>query len=209
MRERPEHFRYATGYGIVLNVYESWEADLLVESGGIVPRAVILGPRRLEKSTPGRPQWVIYGYADHTNGLAYCIPVSSRLTDDRVHLYLYDEVLNWRFSIDDAGNYELQNTAKGLHIRVQEDGGIIRLDTPSTHIVLNEAEQSVTIDCAGDLEATAGGNATVKATAIKLDGPVEITGALTAKAGVTVTGNVTASGSIVDVAGNTNHHSHS
>lgn len=190
MTDHPDAFRFDLGVGRVVTVYpESWEVDLDAEVGGVVERALVIGQRLPEVSSADRPQWCVFGFASHQHGGAVCWPVESRLPGQRMSradLVEYDEILNWRFTIDRSGNLELRN-AKGdqlLQLRIQENGGVIRLDTPSTRIVMREEDASIELHCDKSLTATckdatvtadtdatvnAGGQITVKAPTLVVD----------------------------------------
>lgn len=205
MIDRPEFFRYAPAYGTVLHVYpRSWEVDVLAANGGIIPRAVVLGSRLPEESTKGRPQWVVILWSEATEGQAYALPIPSRLPGgryDRADLVYLEEVQGFRITIRAPGNqgrvvagqtgeFEVCSEKDGrrLQARIIEAGGVIRLDTPKTRIVLADDEEAISVeavgnvavDAGGDIEAMAGGDVTVQAGgSIKLTaaGTVEITGA--------------------------------
>lgn len=198
MNDRPEHFRYETQFGKVVQVYrDTWECDLLSEAGGRINRALIIGPRRPEVSTPERPQWALYGHADAAQGKPWCLPVDSRLPGPRTERgqwVWYDEVGNFRITINEDNELEIRNTdGDALHrIRIQQDGGVVRLDTPRTRIVLREQDQSITIECdeklsvaCNDVQVNAAGNADVR---VEKDASVQVVG----DANMLVGGNVTA-----------------
>jgi phage baseplate assembly protein V len=71
------------------------------------------------------------------------------------------------------------------------DGTILEYD-PAAHKLTADIKGSLDAKTTGTAKLEAGGAATLKSPNIKLDGPVEITGLLTAKAGVNVTGTVDA-----------------
>lgn len=194
--DRPEEFRYDLGYGTVQAVHpKSWEVDILAEDGGLVQRAIVLTARLPEPSTPERPQWVVFGFASHLQGRPLCWPIPSRLTGPRLprdELVWYDEVGPYRLSINTADEFEIRNTdGEALHrIRIQQQDGVVRLDTPRTRIVLREADQSVTIECDKALnvscetatvhaqqsvDVTAGTSATVEAPTIDVKGGTAVT----------------------------------
>lgn len=211
-QDRPEEFRFDIGIGRIIEIYpRSWEVDIEAEDGGVVQRAIVVGPRLPEKSNDARPQWCVFGFASHLHGRAVCWPIESRLPaarTPRADVVHYDEVLNFRTTIDRAGNLEIRNAKGGrlLQIRIKEDGGVVRLDTPTTRVVLNDDAKSIEVHCDETLTATcknatvtadqnvdvtAGGNANVKAT-----------GSLTLKAAsiqIEATGAVVIKGTTVDL----------
>ena len=159
---RPELQRFALGQGIIQAVYpKSWEVDILSDEGGIVQRVMVVGPRFPEVSpqVPGavytdRPQWAIYAHAAHLQGQPICWLVPSRLNSveiERAQYVYWEEVLNFRISIDRDNNLEIRCRPLGsedkYRIRVEETDGVIRLDTPRTRIVLKEADQSILVEC--------------------------------------------------------------
>ena len=154
MIDRPEEFGYAWHYGTVEAVYpESWEVDVAAEGGGVVPRAVVLGPRLPEVSTPDRPQWVLWGTGAARAGAAVCLPIASRLPATRTprqDVVYYDEVLNYRLTVTRTNELEIRNAdPDGAQHRVviKQEGGVVQLDTPRTRLTLRESDQSVTIAC--------------------------------------------------------------
>lgn len=188
MKDRPEHFRYSLHFATVAAVYaDSWEADLLTEDGGTIYRAIVQGPRMPEVSTPTRPQWAIFGFAHHEHGSAICWPFASRLTNiHREQWVYYEEVLNFRITINRDNELEIRNTNGDVlcQLRIQQIDGVIRLDTPGTRLVLKEADKSIDLHCDEDLTASVGGDAS-----IDVDGDLDATvgGAAT----VTVEGDAT------------------
>jgi len=152
--DRPEFFRYGLNYGTVATVYpESWEVDLLAEGGGLVNRALVLGPRLPEISTPTRPQWVIFGHADHMQGAPVCWPIESRLPGARFRradLVYYDEALNYRISISRQGEFAVTNTNGEAitRIRMTQEGPFIRLETPQLHATLDDQGNLVELQAA-------------------------------------------------------------
>jgi hypothetical protein len=218
MTDRPEFFRYAPAYGTVYRVYpKSWEVDVLASNGGIIPRAIVLGARLPEESTEQRPQWVVVLWSEATDGQTYALPVPSRLPGlryQRSELVLLEEVQGWKISIKAPGNtgvtvagqtgeLEIRSEKGGrtLQLRIQEQGGVIRLDTPKTHVVMHddvgdvavECDRDATVDAGRDVGVTAGRD--INATAaqnisaeaggnVTVDAPA---GTITATAGVAVT----------------------
>ena len=190
--------RYSLGVGLVSETYPlAWEVDILAEDGGVVPRAVVLGPRFPERSAESRPQWVIFGYVGALNGRAVCWPIESRLTPPDVERsgYVYwDEFLNFRLSCTVDNVFEIRNRDGDMQyrFRIEQDGGIIRLDTPDTRIVQTQADKSILIECAEELTVHCK-NATVN---VDEDATVTVGGDVTATVGgdivATVAGNVTA-----------------
>ena len=201
--DRPEHFRFASNMGIISAVYpRTWEVDIRSEGGGVVTRALVLTPRLPEVSTDVRPQWCLYGHAAHLQGQPWCVPVSSRLmgprTPTRDQWVYYEEVGNFRITIDRANELEIRNTAGGaegdgavLHqFRIQEIDGVIRLDTPTTRIILKEKDKSITIECdeklsieCEDAEVNVRHDATV---VVGNNAQVDVLGAATIAVGATV-----------------------
>ncbi|MEO8603372.1 MAG: hypothetical protein ABI629_12420 [bacterium] len=201
MSDRPEEFRYESGYALVVQSYDTWHVDLETVDGGLIQRAIVIGHRLPEPSTKARPQWVQYAFADHDHSQAFCTPVNSRMpgdrTDRRAFLF-YDEVGNYRITVDRDGQYEVRNS-KGdvvLQLRILEDGGVIETRTPNTSIVQDDSAKSVTIN-AGEtatincknatvhadenIDAQAGGDVTVQAggdASVTASGSISMTGAL-------------------------------
>jgi hypothetical protein len=245
MNDRPEEFRYDAGIGRIVAVYpNTWEVDIEAEDGGLIQRALVEGPKRPKPSRTERPEWVEYGFASHLQGRPVCRLLQSRLMGSRFArsgLVYFEEIetddgRGFRITVDQSGNLEIRSLTEPLRqIRILDQDGVVRVDTPSTRIVLKEGDKSAelhcdgdaSVDAGGDLDATAGGtakvtaggdatvestggNVTVKATAtvtlqgaaIALKGPVTITG------DVAVTGKIAATTTIMDVSGNSNHHSH-
>lgn len=231
MSDRPEQFRYAPSYGTVQAVHPaSWEVDVLTANGGLVLQVLVLGPRLPEISTKDRPQWVIIAFPDALQGQPVCWPIESRLPGPRLpraDFVYYDEVLNYRITINRENELEIRNTNGAVlcQLRIQQINGVIRLDTPSTSFVLQESDKSAALRTKGDTTViaknadvtvdesatvTAGQDVTMKAgnainlqaTSINLIGAVAITGDLS------VDGDVTSTKTIMDATGNTPHHSH-
>lgn len=149
--ERPELYRYDTGYGIVVRSYDTWEVDIAPEDGGLLRRAQVLGTRLPEPSSPERPQWVIYWFAQHDQAQCWCLPVPSRLPgtrDDRRRYVWYDEVANYRLTINRDGELEVRNLANGSTTRllIREQGNHIILETPSLRAELLEDERRVRVE---------------------------------------------------------------
>ncbi|MEO8753197.1 MAG: hypothetical protein ABI624_11035 [Casimicrobiaceae bacterium] len=143
MTDRPEHFLYATGFGIVVRSYDTWEVDIRAADGSIVPRVPVTGPRLPEASTPERPQWVVFGHAMHGQGHAWCQPMPSQLSARRFSrrdFVYYDEVGNYRLTINRAGEFEVRNTRDGrlYQVRILEATNTIDLVTPSSDVTLRE-----------------------------------------------------------------------
>lgn len=100
-------------------------------------------------------------------------------------------------------------------------GDLVIQSEPGTYIKIDAAKKILLVTPA-DIEKTAGGNwtiqvagiATIQAPQINLQGALSVTGVgggsgQTAIAGnLQVDGNISATGTIVDAGGNTNHHSH-
>jgi len=188
----PEEFRYAGTYGTVLHVYpQAWEVDVLAEYGGIIQRAAVIGARLPEVSADDRPQWVYVFWAHATHGQAFCLPVSSRLPGtryDRDGLVYVDEIRGYRITVrepghpteNQVGELEVRSEKGGrvMQLRVLESGGVVRIDTPNTSLVLHDDEGGVTIECTEtarincknavieadeDIDANAGGDVSVRA----------------------------------------------
>lgn len=151
MTDRPDEFRYGLGYATVERVFpESWECDLIAEDGGRVQRALVLGPRLPEISTPARPQFVVVGFAAHLQAQPVCWPIDSRLTNDRGGFVWYSEALNWRITINRDNQLELRNANGAAVTRfvIQQDGPFIRLETPSVKVTFDDAGELHEIDAA-------------------------------------------------------------
>lgn len=193
MTDRPEYFRYATGFGRVIAVYagEEWEVDILPDSGGKITHALVVGPRLPERSTKQRPQIVLYGHGGATQGRTWALPIPSRLPGPRYSrkgLVYIEEVQGFRVVIkaplnigdvvvDQTGELEI-HTTKGdreLAFRITEAQGVIETRTPKTSIVQNDDAGSITATCTGDATIHADGNVVVHAGKdIKADAAGEI-----------------------------------
>lgn len=227
--DRPEEFRFDTGYGIVLESYPDWHVDILTAGGGVIQRAMVLGPRLPEKSTDARPQWVYFGFADHSHSQAWCVPQPSRLPGDRSSrkdFVYYEEVGNYRITIDRTGVLEIRNTVSAevlQQIRIFEADEVVRIDTPTTRAILDnkaksitfEADETVTVNCKnaivnteedttvnaeGNVAVDAGGNVDIQA---GVNATIAAGGNISVEAGgtldLTATGAVTISGATVDI----------
>ncbi len=198
----PGEFRYDSGFGLIVQSYDTWTVDIRTADGGLLKDVFVIGPRLPEASTPERPQWAYYEFANHANGRPRCHPVASRLPgnrDDRRSFVYYEEVGHYRLTIDREGQFEVINRkdpGKPLQVRVREDGNEVRFDTPKTRIVLSdddgkitlEADQDIALKCTNasveasgnvDIQAT-GGNVAVSAggsASVQATGAVSISGA--------------------------------
>jgi len=150
MSDRIENFRYETGVGTVLKLHPvAWEVDVLAGgASGIVYRAMVLGPRFPEVSTPKRPQYVLYGCGHSSIGFPWCLPIPSRLfSAQRGNFVYWDEALNWRITINRDNEVEILHPTKHYHILLQEKDGVIRVETPRTRLVLKDADGSALLEC--------------------------------------------------------------
>jgi len=201
-----EDFRYAGGYGLVVASHDTWLVDIETAGGGLISEVQVIGPRLPEASTPERPQWVYYEFGDHTNGRSRCYPIPAFLPgprDERTGFIYYEEVGNFRMSIDREGQFEVINRkdpGKPLQVRVREDGNEVRLDTPKTHIVLSDDDGKITLEADQDIvlkctnaSVEASGNVDVSATgAVSVSGAtIDLTAAVT-----TVNGNLSVTGNL-------------
>ena len=154
----------STGIGRVVAVNDvTWEVDIESEDGGLISRAMVIGPRLQQSSTGDRPQWCKFALAGNRHGRPVCWPIESRLPGERTprkDVVYYDEVQNFRETITREGVWELRNS-KGplLQLRILEEGGVIRVDTPKVRAVVKDEDGSIDVHCDGDLTADVGGNA--------------------------------------------------
>jgi phage baseplate assembly protein V len=129
-------------------------------------------------------------------------------TDDR----------RYRLSIDDGEVAIYSNTGDFIHLK---QGNTIHISTNGK--LQAEAAQEADIT-SPVVKVNAATSCTITAPTIQLKGAVQVTGAITATGNVnapsfiapgatvgmsiSTSGNITAAGTIIDSAGNTNHHSH-
>lgn len=85
--------------------------------------------------------------------------------------------------------------------RVELEEGEVALYTDEGDKIHLQRGRKIVVATGGTLEVTA-------ATKVTLSGDMEITGNVVLTGNLAVTGNVTATGTILDVTGNSNHHSH-
>jgi hypothetical protein len=120
----------------------------------------------------------------------------------------YDEVMHWRISISRAGVLEIRNDAGPLlQLRIIEENGTIRTDTPNTRIIQKEADASVEIYCKGPLTAKTDDSATVTVAkdltaTVKGDAQLTAGGALNLKGqtiDIEATGVCTIKGAMVNI----------
>lgn len=225
--------------GIVRRVYpESWEVDveLLYSVNGVIRRAAILGPFLPEVHADGRPSHAVVGWLDAFQQSPVAVTLHNTLCPipDRKDYVYWSEHHGFRITIrepghqgelraaDQVGELEIRSLKGGrpLQVRIIEAGGVIRIDTPTTRIVLDDdankvevhADGDVAVDAGANLEATAGANASVQAGAnvtVSAGGNVTATAAgavavnataVTVTAGaINLVGNVTVTGRL-DVA---------
>lgn len=206
--------------GLVRAVYPAtWEVDveLAYAVNGVVRRARVAGVFLPEIHKPERPSHALVGWLDAFQQGPVAVPLHNTLCPpgERKDFVFWSEHHGFRITIREPGHTgELRSGAqvgeleirslKGgreLSLRLVEDGGVVRIDTPTTRIVLDDDENKVEIHADGDvavdagqnLVATAGGNATVTAVgsigltaqvvtvtapAINLTGAVTVTGRL-------------------------------
>lgn len=157
--------------GHVIAVHpERWEVDvqLRYSSGGRVPRCRVVAHWLPEVHREERPSLVLVGWADAYLDGPLAIPVHSFVMPDAQypdHVY-WSEHFGWRIKIQQpgrgpnsptapqTGELEIRttNTKEGpLSIRIQEEAGVIRLDTPDTHIVMRQDAKSIQIIATKDV----------------------------------------------------------
>lgn len=146
--DAPDTFRYATGLGLVLASYNTWEVDVLTTDSGIISRAKVHGPRLPEVSTAARPQWVRWGYTCADQGQPWCEPIATMTAgpqEDRTQFMYYEKVGNFRIGVTRTGELDIINFQLPMQVRMQEaNGGVIRFDTPNTSIVMSDSSESIT-----------------------------------------------------------------
>ncbi len=234
MQDHPADSQYRLAIGIVIAVHrDTWEVDVRLtdETAAIVPRCKVQGHYLPEVHNVdadgnalklgGRQSKVVVGWLDASCQNPVAIPVHNVIVPDSEkanHVY-WSEQLRARITINRQNEFEIR-IADGDNLyqfQIQRADGIIRAKTPTTMVELNDAAKSITARCDGDLiaecknakvtaasdvDVEAGGNIELKAPNVKIVGALQVVG------NVAVTGNLNATGSIVDVAGNTPHHSH-
>jgi len=219
----------------VLTVHrDAWEIDVraLYGSAGRIRRVKVLGPFLPEPETDVLDSKVVVGWLDSYQQSPVAIPIHNTMVPDaeKANHVFWSQHLAYLIRITRDGQLEIRNT-KGplLQVRVLEADGVVRLDTPKTHLVLKDADGSIEVQCegdakldaGGDVDVTAGGSLSAKAAVevdveapiMRIKAQVFIDGGLTvngniAAVGAPPNGNITASGAVTDTTGNTNHHSH-
>lgn len=132
MTRKVEQYRYGTQYAFVERSYPTWEVDVRLPNGALEQRVPVVGPRLPEASTEDRPQWVILGFGGHGTSGAWCIPVPAQLDGGGREGWVYfDQVGNYRISIDREGRLEIANAHDGgqTRIRISQSGNELLLDT--------------------------------------------------------------------------------
>lgn len=163
MDDRPGSFRYATQSGIVVGVHpESWEVDVLLARGGVVERAVVMGPRLPEVSTRERPQYVMVDWIDAQHAMPIASPVASRVGGTRrmrSGFRYFEEFYNYRITEDHQGTLEIESQREGkqLTVRVKESSDEIEIEGKGgQHVrirlgldgnILIEADKAVDVTC--------------------------------------------------------------
>lgn len=148
--------------GLVVAIYpDTWEVDvrLLYGSSAVVRRAKVLAhflPELHAKNpdgsaNPARQSKVLVGRVDAYQQSPVAIPIHNVIVPDAEkpgHVF-WSEHLNFRLRVDRAGNLEIRNLKDGreLRLRIEEDGGVVRVDTPRTRIILRDEDGGVTIEC--------------------------------------------------------------
>jgi hypothetical protein len=216
MKEHPAESRRELTLGVVTDVHpDTWEVDVrLQNSTSSTIRAKIAShflPEVHEIGSdgktpvPGRQSKVFVWRVDAYSQGAIAIPMHhliAGLEQLGAHVF-WSEHLNFRITINRQGTLEIRNAKDGgplLQVRMIEEDGVIRLDTPKTHVALKDADGSVAVQCDGDLSAEVGGDLTVqvqgKADAtvvgdVTLTTPSNLIATVIGNATFTVAGNVT------------------
>lgn len=162
---------------IVTAVYpDTWEVDvaLAYSSGATVQRCKVQGIFLPEVHTEDRQSKVLIGRLDELQQAPIAIPIHNTMIPDEEkadHVY-WSEHHGFRIKIrepghqgelrpgDQVGELEIRSL-KGerlLQVRIQEDGGVIRLDTPKTRVVLSDDEEKIEVHADGDVVVDAGGS---------------------------------------------------
>lgn len=176
MTTRPDRFRYDSRFAQVVRAYDTWEADLLAVGGGLIQRAQVLGPRLPEASTPERPQWVLYGHAGHAQGTPWCIPVPSHLAPQpgarRAFVY-YEEVGNFRVTINRANELEIRNTDgdKVNRLRITQAGGEVVVETPNVRLRVGSDAEELVVETSKKMRVEAGEIVEIACDQIRLGEP--------------------------------------
>lgn len=231
MHDHPAESQRTLRMGVVVDVHPAtWEVDvrLIDETAALIPRCKVQGtylPEKHDTGPDGQPQKgrqskVYVGWVDGSSQAPMAFPIHNVMipADQKANYVLWSEHLNVRTTINRQNELEVRVTDDGklYRFRIQKNGGVVRTDTPSTRIVQTESDKSIEAHCDGDLTATCA-NATVtadssvkvKAASAEVEaGTIKLKGATQVEGNLTVIGNINATGSIVDVAGNTPHHSH-
>lgn len=243
MKEHIAESRREWAQGIVIGVHQGdgpedplgWTVDvrLSYRSSGILRRVHIHDDFLPELHTMTRQSKVLVGWVDGYQQGPVAIPLHKAIISraDKAQYIMWRQHQRWLMRIkasiatpDTPAEFEILNLTNGkkLQLRLQEQDGVIRLDTNHTRIVLHDADQSITLHSDHDLHAScrdadvqalgkvdvaAGTSATVKAPKITLDGDVSITGALAVDATIDAQGLITSAiavvGKNIDAAGNT------
>lgn len=198
MSEHPAEARREWQLAIVKAVHpDTWEVDVepVHTTSGIIRRAKIyshflpevhgIGPDE-KTAMPERQSKVLVGWLDAYSQSPVAIPLHHLVAgvEALANLVYVSEHLHFRISINREGVLEIRNAKEGaplLQIRILEQGGVVRIDTPKTRVVLKDSDGSVTIECDGDLKVEAGGNADVTA-----GGDVNVTGTNVNVTGATI-----------------------
>lgn len=197
METHPSESRIEPQLGAVIRVYpDTWEVDvrLIHSSSAIIRRAKINGVYLPEVHSAERPSHAIVVWMDGYQQSPVALPLHNTIAPPAARKdYVYwSEHHGFRVTIKEPGHLgalrpdnqvgelEIRSLKGGrsLQIRIIEDAGVIRLDTPTTHVVLTDDDGSVAIACDGDLTAEAGGTIELTAPAITLNGAVTINGTL-------------------------------
>lgn len=218
-QQHPAENRQEWESGTVVAVHpDTWEVDVRLSStsSAVLRRVRVHSHFLPEVHTKDRQSRVIVGWLDARSQSPVALPLHHAITPrgDKSNHVFWSEHLRYRIRITRDGVFEIRNLTGDVLCQIQiiEQDGVIRLDTPNTHIVMNdakgsidaectetltakcknakvEAEENVDVQAGGDISAQAEGN--VKATAA---GNVE----------ATALGDVTALGQNVTVTGLTN-----
>lgn len=147
---------------------DTWEIDVraLYGSAGRIRRVKVLGPFLPEPETDVLDSKVVVGWLDGHQQSPVAIPIHNTMIPDAekaAHVF-WSQHLAYLIRITRDGQLEIRNT-KGplLQVRVLEADGVVRLDTPKTHLVLKDADGSIEAECEGNAKVAAGGNVDVTA----------------------------------------------
>jgi hypothetical protein len=172
--------------GYVIRLYpETWEVDvrLVHDTSGVVTRCKVASHFLPEvhktdfsgEADESRLSFVLLGRIDAYQQGPVAIPIHHpiAISDSDKGQYVYwSEHLGFRVTIkqdehpkgDRTGELEIRNQKDDrlLQIRILEDRAVIRLDTPTTRIIMDDTAKGITIECDEKVQVTCK-NATVDA----------------------------------------------